>query len=406
MRQKISHMMFPNNFLWGTATAGHQVEGNNINSDWWHWEMANDSIENSGKASDHYRLYKQDLGLAKKVLNNNAFRFSIEWARIQPRQDEFDESEIRHYKNVLLELKRLGLKSMVTLSHFVLPRWFLEKDGWEKTENISDFERFVEKCAEHFGDFVDYWIVFNEPNIYAPSAYLKGYWPPQKRSLKCMLAVYLNMARAHKRAYEILHDRFSGANVGSAIQMLAFKSSRRIDQPLSVLGGYFFNFSFLELTKENNDFIGINYYAKHDSNINDMFFQAAVLDEYEKLVRGKINGLKDPIYPQGIYEVVTQTWDKYHLPTMITENGTSSKSEIDRVNYLKKHLKWLCRAIGDGADVRGYFYWSLIDNFEWHLGRETRFGLFETDYETQKRKVRDVAKVYGKIAKANSLNNI
>ncbi|KKQ41319.1 MAG: Beta-glucosidase [Microgenomates group bacterium GW2011_GWC1_37_8] len=400
---KNTQLKFPKGFLWGTATAGHQVEGKNIHSDWWAWEKSRKDIENSGIACDHYHLYKKDFSLIKEVLHNNAYRFSIEWARIEPKEGKFNKKEVEHYRNVLNELSRLRIKSMVTLHHFVNPLWFSEKGGWEKKENIKYFERFVNLCIKEFGQDIDYWIVVNEPNIYISMAYIKGGWPPGKKSLLTAIKVYCNLAHAHKSAYKLIHDTFPNAKVSSAIHMSAFKYMNIFDKPLSDLSNYLFSYSFIFLTKGYHDFIGVNYYALHLTKFSDIFYKSIKVEEYEKLVKGKVNDLGWPIYPKGIYEVTRQVWKRYKLPIIITENGTADAHEPNRIKFLVNHIKWLQSAIKDGVDIRGYFYWSLMDNFEWHLGKGVRFGLFETDYRTLKRIPRKSAEVFGKIAQTNSI---
>ncbi|OGM18742.1 hypothetical protein A2685_02785 [Candidatus Woesebacteria bacterium RIFCSPHIGHO2_01_FULL_37_10] len=401
MKQK--PIKFPRDFLWGTATAGHQVEGKNIHSDWWAWEKFRDDIEDSGIACDHYNKYKDDFKLIKNFLHNNAYRFSIEWSRIEPEEGRVDRKEIKHYKSVLQELKRLNIKSMVTLHHFVNPLWFSKRGGWEKRENVIFFERFVRICIKEFGRDIDFWIIINEPNIYASMAYIKGEWPPEKKSLLTAVKVYFNLAYAHRSAYKIIHTSFPNAKVSSAIHMSAFKYLGYIDKLISDLSKFTFNYSFLALTKNYHDFIGVNYYALHLTKISDLFYKRIKVEEYEKLARGEVNDLGWPIYPMGIYDVVKETWKRYKLPILITENGTADAHEPNRVSFLVNHLKWLQKAINEKVEVKGYFYWSLMDNFEWHLGRDVRFGLFEIDYKTLKRIPRNSVSIYGQITETNSI---
>jgi beta-glucosidase len=394
MKKSKETFEFPEKFLWGTATAGHQVEGNNKNSDWWHWEKSHKSIENSGIATDHYNKFKADF---------NAHRFSIEWSRIEPREGKFDQKEIKHYKTVLEELKRLNIKTMVTLHHFVNPLWFAQKGGFEKRENIRYFERFVKLCAEHFTYLIDFWIVINEPNIYLAMSYIKKNWPPQKSNLISAFKTYLNLASTHNRAYEIIHTNISQAQVSSAVHMSAFKPSSFLDSPILAISKQIVNFSFLNLTKNHHDFLGINYYTLHTSKLSDFIRQKVGKKELKKIQSGEFNLLGWSEYPQGIYEVVVEAWRKYKLPIMITENGSADAFVEKRIIHLREHLKWLHRAIKEGVNVQGYFYWSLMDNFEWHLGRSAKFGLFEIDYNTLKRIPREHAQVYANIAKNNTL---
>jgi len=403
MRAKEDSLEFPEGFLWGTATAGHQVEGNNVNSDWWAWENSRKDIEKSGRACDHYHLFKKDFRLIKNVLHNNAYRFSIEWSRIEPSEGVFDADAVAHYKNVLAELRRLGIKSMATLFHFVSPLWFSQKGGWEKESNLKYFERFVKLCCKEFGDKIDYWIVINEPNIYVGNCYLKGEWPPQKHSILLTLKVYKNLISAHKLAYDLIHRKKKEAIVGSAVHMMAFKCFGFLIKPLCFLERYLFNFSFIDLTKKYNDFVGVNYYGMFIPKLSDFFLRNLNTDRYKKTVEGKVGGFGWPIYPEGIYEVVLSAWKKYKLPIIITENGCANHEDLMRQRYIIDHLTWLHQVLREGVDVRGYFYWSLMDNYEWHLGRSVRFGLFEVDYDSLERILRESAMVYSEIAKTNSI---
>jgi len=387
---------FPPGFLWGTATAAHQIEGNNSNNDWWHWEKSKKDIPDSGVACNHYDLYKEDFKLAKEILHNNAHRLSLEWARIEPREGVYDEKEMLHYKKVLGELRRLGLKTMVTLHHFTNPLWFAQKSGWEKKENLKYFKRYVSFCAREFNDLVDYWIVINEPNVYLTMSYLRGFWPPEKKNLLLALRVFLNLASAHKRAYRIIHQTIPAAQVASSINMAYFKPSLLVETVA--------NYSFILLSPRSWDFIGINYYFLHQFDLNKIpLIRKIKRKDFLKLIGGEKTDLGWPIYPQGIYEVVKKNWKKFKIPIIITENGIADKGDSKRPRFILDHLTWLNQAIKEGVDVRGYFYWTLMDNIEWGLGKKARFGLFETDYKTLKRIPRKSAFLYGKICQDNAI---
>ena len=235
-------------------------------------------------------------------------------------------------------------------------------------------------------------------------SYIKRGWPPQKKNLISAIKVFINMAAAHRIAYELIHNRYPKAKVSSAIHMSAFKYMNRFDKPLSDLSNFLFSYSFIALTSNYHDFIGVNYYALHLTKFSDIFYKRIRIEEYEKLIRGEINDLGWPIYPKGIYEVVKAVWNRYKLPVIITENGTADAHEPNRVKFIVNHLKWLHQAIAEKVKVEGYFYWSLMDNFEWHLGRSVRFGLFEVNYKNLKRIPRKSAFVYGKMASENSVS--
>lgn len=394
---------FPKDFLWGTATAAHQVEGNNIHSDWWVWEQSGGGAEPSGRASNQYELYKEDFQLAKS-LNNNAHRLSLEWARLEPEKGKFSLKEVAHYRDVLKTLKDLGLVTFVTLHHFTNPQWFAKLGGFSRRKNLAHFENYVKFCAKNFGELADFWLIINEPNVYVALAYLRGLWPPQKKSLLLGSRVFLNLARAHRRAYKILHRELPTCQVSSAINLSAFqpKSKNILNSLFCKIIKFIGDDLFLFLTRKSYDFIGINYYfsKKVSLTISKLFPKPQEMEEI--LLDGR-SDLGWGIYPRGIYEVIMDSARRLKKPIYITENGIADEADAKRGKFIVEHLKWVHKAIEDGADVRGYFYWSLIDNFEWAFGFKPRFGLFEVDYKTWERKPRKSASLYAEICKNNSL---
>lgn len=387
MSEKI---VFPKDFLWGSATAAHQVEGNNIHSDWWAWEKNGGTKEASKLACDHYRRFEEDFDLIQK-LNQNAHRFSIEWARIEPKEGKWDKEALKHYRKVLESLRKRKIKSFVTLFHFTLPLWFAQKGGFSQIENLKYFERYTQFLVKNLGDLVDFWLTINEPNIYVSTSYLGGLWPPQKRSLLQSIKVFINLAKAHKKAYKIIHEFKSDAKVGMAMNISTYNS----------FGGYFIGMIFSKLTKllisdsfylltQNfHDFLGVNYYFFRNFSIRTLKMTHAVYSDLGWL-----------IYPKGLYDVCLDL-KKYHLPIYITENGIADKKDILRTEFVLNHLRWLFKAIEEGVDVKGYLHWTLMDNYEWTYGFKPRFGLVAMDPITRERKIRKSALVYAKICKAN-----
>ncbi|MBM4402596.1 MAG: glycoside hydrolase family 1 protein [Candidatus Cloacimonetes bacterium] len=399
-----SQLKFPDRFLWGAATAAHQVEGGNINSNWWAWEQKGGGAEPSGIACDHYNRFEQDFELAKS-LGHNAHRLSIEWARIEPREGKWDKEAICHYQKVLQSLKEKNMKTFVTLFHFTLPFWFAQKGGFEKKENIGYFNRFANQVLYYFKDLTDFWLTVNEPNIYVGSSYLKGIWPPQKRSPLSTLNVYLNLAAAHKSVYKSIHNIKKDAKVGIAANISAFHSfgSHLIGTAISKISNFLFNDSFYFLTQDYHDFLGVNYYLLHNFSAKDFFLIKKLnLKSIEQTMLLKRSDLGWPIYPRGIYEVVMNL-KKYELPIYITENGIADATDKYRERFIINHLQWLHQAIKEGADVRGYLHWTLLDNFEWAFGFKPRFGLIKVDFQTQERKIRKSALTCANICKNNAL---
>lgn len=407
MKHKYStEYQFPSNFLWGTATAAHQIEGNNSKNDFWKWEKGNKKVPDSNRATDHYNRYKEDLTLASKYLHNNAYRLSLEWSRIQPEEETFDEKEIQHYKKVLKNIKKQNLRCILTLHHFTNPLWFAKKGAWAKSDNIVFFEKYVDLCVKNFGEFVDYWVVINEPNVYISMAYILGYWPPQKKSLFLGMKAYFNLAKAHRKSYKVIHNKFPNAKVGSSINMVYFTGSNLFEKLVSKIATWIYNFTFINLTKKNWDFIGINYYYLHFVKIiNEFNIQKINLSDFLKVFHGKKKNILWPTYPRGIYHLTQRTWKKYHKEILITENGIASKDDKIRINFMLNTLQWLNRSIHNGAKIIGYCYWSLTDNIEWGMGKKAKFGLFSINYKNLKRKARGSADFYAKTCRENSVKD-
>lgn len=463
-------LRFPKNFYWGTATSAHQVEGDNFNSDWWEWEqkgnIANKDI--SGKACDFWNRYKEDLKLAKK-LGQNAFRFSIEWARIQPsnkqinpstssgqaneairkedklslrgvkrrsnlgaidrhantRDDSINSSRrysnnersfdyarddptslkatqgkqsinwevIKHYQDVLDHCRKLGLEPFVTLHHFTNPKWFADDGGWTNKKSPELFADYVKIVAENIRG-VKFWLTINEPLIYAANSYLRGIWPPQARNPRAYARVIKNLIKAHKLAYDMICKFNLKARVGIAKNNQFFEPQNKLWDPFFV--GYIakkWNHEILAKIKNKLDFIGLNYYFHNKLHFNLIppFMHRA---NQNKIV----SDIGWEVYPEGIYQVLKDL-KKYNLPIYITENGVADSEDKIRSQFIVNHLKYVHKAIKNGVNVRGYFYWSLMDNFEWNRGFLPRFGLIKIDYKTQERTIRSSARVYAKICK-------
>ncbi|OGF62730.1 hypothetical protein A3C77_02640 [Candidatus Giovannonibacteria bacterium RIFCSPHIGHO2_02_FULL_45_13] len=382
--------IFPKNFLWGAATAAHQVEGWNHN-DWTGWEKTT-GHEESGRACDHYNRFREDFDIAKR-LGHNAHRFSIEWSRIEPEEGKFNEKEIAHYQDVIDDLRERGIEPFVTLWHWTLPIWVTKQGGWENKKTIDDFAQYVNKIVRSVKN-VKFWITINEPEIYTMNSYLRGKWPPaspvgrpQKKLFFKFLKVYRNLAEAHKKVYTIIHSTWvSDTQVGITKNNSYFEG-----WPAPILN-YVWNNWFLNKIRHHQDFIGLNYYFHNR-------IKGFKLNQNENK---EISDMGWEIYPEGIYHVLKDL-KKYNKPVYITENGVADARDVHREKFIKEHLIWVHKAISEGADVRGYFYWSLLDNFEWDKGFWPRFGLVEMDYQTMERKIKQSAMAYAKIAKENSL---
>lgn len=411
---------FPEGFLWGTGTAAHQIEGGNIN-DWSEWEKKNAARlakeagnywqnwqkekfpemfdpENyiSGRACDSYNRYEEDFDLALKM-NNNSVRFGIEWSRIEPEEGKWNMAEIEHYKKVLLAAKKRNLKTMVTLWHWTNPLWLYQSGGWSNKKAVDYFSRYTALVVKELGQYVDYWITLNEPMMHIAHGYITAKFPPNKIfNPVLILKVFHNLTKAHRESYKIIHAAFPAARVSIAMTSGFIEPVNKYN-PLELLiaraGDYFRNHWYLQKIAGHYDYIGVNYYH-HD--------RIVWYPPFKKNLNEKINDRGWEIYPQGLYHVL-MNYKKYNKPIIITENGTADRDDVHRAEFIKEHLFYIHKAIEEGADVRGYFHWSLLDNFEWAEGFWNKFGLVAVDRKTFERQPRPSAAAYGEICKNNRI---
>lgn len=401
---------FPRKFLWGAATSSYQVEGGNSNCDWWVWEKGSAKAE-SASACRHYELYKEDFDLAK-ALGHNAHRFSIEWSRIEPRQGEFSEPEIAHYKDVILSLRERNIEPVITLHHFTNPLWFSKSGGWLNKKSCYYFLRYTEKIIEAFGGNVRYWITINEPSVYIYYSYILGDWPPQEKSLLKAGRVQDNMAIAHIKAYRLIHSMYKARelpapDVSFSMNMQSFISCK--PNLKNKVAGYIrdklYNRWFVERIVKNKalDFIGLNYYSRTVIDVKKWGIGNLLFDTCrENHHQVKKNCLGWDIYPDGLHQLLLAL-NRYNLPIFITENGICTDDDNQRWEFIRDHLKNISFAMDKGVKVLGYLYWSLIDNFEWDKGFTPRFGLIEMDYNTYKRVVRNSAWKFAEVCKTGML---
>lgn len=400
---------FPDGFLWGTATAAYQVEGGNDRSDWWEWERVPGRVHDgsvSGDACDHYHRYEQDFELAA-AMGNNAHRLSVEWARLEPKPGVWDDAEFAHYRAVLEALRRRGMKVMLTLWHFTLPKWAADKGGWEHRSSVRWYLRFVRKAAEELGDLVDFWITVNEPVVYLSQSYLSGAWPPQKKSTFLTFKVGLRIAKAHREAYRLLHRLLdtpaAKIQVGLSKNVMSFEAYRShsiMDHLALRFLDYWWNHAFYAATKGTHDFLGLNYYFH--ARLKRFVWPPTTFFAEVRRERRDVSDVGWEVNPSGIFRVL-KDFEAMKLPIYITENGLATTVDDRRKRFLVGYLKELWHAIHSGVDVRGYFFWSLIDNFEWEKGYAAKFGLVEVDRKTQKRTPKGSYDVYRRICLENGI---
>lgn len=405
-------------FLWGVATSAFQLEGSPF-ADWTTWDP---KLRAHPEVTHHYHLYKKDLRLLKEI-GVNAYRFSLEWSRIQPEETQWDREVLRHYQDMVDLLREEEIEPMVTLHHFTHPKWFMEASPWHHDRSLLKFTEYVEKVAKELKG-VHYWITFNEPNVLLIGGYLDGCMPPGIRDEGFFIHATANILRAHGEAYDILHSRISEAEVGVAHNMVVFAPYRwwnPLDQFLSHAAHHYYNHSFLEAIRSGVlrirfpifrkikihlpiqgklDFLGINYYTRIHLKFSPLHRMGVVL-KYEDRGGYGLTDMGWEIYPPGLEQILREA-SRLGLPMIITENGIATRDSQKRDRYIKSHLDTLEDCLKKGMDVRGYFYWSLIDNYEWLKGLDARFGLYSVNYETLERRPTRGAKFYSYLIKRRS----
>ena len=410
---------FPEGFYWGAATSSHQVEGGNRN-DWTEWEHANaerlareaeqefGSLPNwsaiktqakdrsnyiSGRATDHYHRFREDFDIAKR-LGHNAHRFSIEWSRIEPEDGKFNEQAVEHYREVVRALRERGMEPFVTLWHWTIPLWLRDRGGVTASVFPQRFARYTRYVAEKLREDVKFWMTLNEPTSVIAHSYFRGVWPPQRRGVVPAIAAFRILAAAHRAGYRAIHEVAPHAQVGFGNILIYLEPHRNsiLDRLAVTVRDWWANRYFLSLTGDTHDYFAIQYY----------FHVRLRFPNQTKNENVRISDMGWELFPEGHYHLLMRFAER-EKPMYITESGLADALDANRAWYIRESLKSINRAVHDGADVRGYFYWSLLDNFEWNKGFWPRFGLVAVDYRTLERKIRPSAWGYRDIIGANAI---
>lgn len=419
-----SSFHFPKGFLWGCATSSHQVEGDNLNNNWHRWENEPGRIyknQKSGKASGWWGgRWKEDFSRAYET-GQNAHRFSIEWSRVQPSPDRWNEDAIERYRQMAQWLVDHHMTPMVTLHHFTDPLWFVENGGWESPDATAIFNKYVRKIVDALKPYVDLWCTINEPNVYIGEGYLWGTYPPGKSDIRLAKIVLTNLVRAHALAYKTIHALQPAGRVGIAIHhtpMFPRCKWSLPDRLAARLISSWWNEAFPDALKNGTlkllganipipeaagtmDYFGFNYYdvqqIRFTLKAKDFFIKRTYPKEAEISEFGNF-----ACYPTGLFTGLE--WAKtYGLPIYITENGIEDRHDSLRPRYLLQHIHQLWRGVNFNWQIKGYFHWSLVDNFEWQAGWRERFGLWGLDLRTQARIRRRSVDLYEAICKENGI---
>ena len=406
---------FPENFIWGTATAAHQVEGNNKHSDFWLLEKTEGSVfaEPSGIACDHWNKYKEDIDL---MADNciQSYRMSIEWARIEPSEGEFSSEAIDHYKSVLNYCHKKNLKTCVTYQHFTSPLWFTAKGGWENKQNADYFVKYAEKVAKELGDYSDIICTINEANLTSSLAhsfpdYPEGGFKPllpflSKAARNCGSTLenfgpFLfghpfktrdSMLEAHKKALPVIKENLKrNQPVGLTLSIMDHQALPGGEDNRDKANKDAVDVCLEQI--KDDDFVGVQTYTRHTFNSAGVVLP----DVSEMLVMGY------EYYPEALENVIRYVDKKVNCPILITENGIGTDNDEQRIEYISTALKGVEKCLMDGIDIKGYFYWSFMDNFEWILGYKPRFGLVSVDRKTLKRNPKKSLEFYKSVIESS-----
>lgn len=398
--------------LLGGATAATQIEGGDENNNWARFAAEGKIYDKTSptRACDHYNRYKEDIDLMSEM-GLKIYRFGIEWSRIEPKEGEFDEGVLSHYREEIEYMISKGIRPMLTLHHFTNPLWFEDMGGFTNKRSVDIYMSFASRVIDALGDLVSDYVTVNEPNVYSTNSLFYGIWPPERKSLGALVKAYSNLTACHIRAYEMIHKKRESMGFKREETLVSFANHLRVFAPenrknpihriCASLSSYLFQGAITRAMMQGRclfpvlrrkgvkrgkyyDFIGVNYYSRSTvSGIAD-----GVRENAPK------NDLGWEIYHEGLLELSCALYKKYGAPVFVTENGTCDNTDAFRPLFVYDQLKLISET---DNPIERYYHWSVFDNFEWREGESARFGLVRVDYETQTRTVNNSGKLYSKI---------
>jgi beta-glucosidase len=406
---------FPPGFLWGAATAAHQVEGNNVNSDLWVLEHCNPTLfeEPSLDACDHYHRFADDIRLLAG-LGLHCYRFSIEWARVEPERGHFSQSALDHYRRMLEACHENGVTPMVTFYHFSSPRWFAALGGWEHKTAGDLFVRYCERAGRALGDLISLASTYNEPNLPMLLRWIAHIEVPFTTVLR-MGRQAARMAGSNKfgcfflgDAYKLQeamiaahHRALAALKAGPGSYPVGINVAIQDEQPIGP--GNKCDKKCAEVydawiaAASESDFLGIQAYTRcRVGKKGDMGPEEGV----------ELTQMGYEFWPDAVEACLRYTAARTSVPIYITESGVATADDTRRIEYIRRSLEGVLGCLADGIDIRGYIHWSLLDNFEWIMGYRPKFGLIAVDRETQERTVKPSAHYLGEIARHNRIPDL
>jgi beta-glucosidase len=376
------------------ATSAHQIEGGNFNNDWWVFEHDPTSgcIEPSGDACDSYNRWEEDVDLVAGM-GLGAYRFSLEWSRIEPAPGEFSAAALAHYRSICAACRDRGIEPVVTFHHYTIPRWLADRGGWEWPDAPERFAAFVARAAGRLGDLIGGACTLNEPNVVGTLGYSMGQFPPGVTDdLARHLAVNEALAQAHRLAVDALRSGPGRFPVGLTLSMAELTADEGGETVRDAAEEILEN-RFLRATA-GDDFVGVQSYTR-------IHFGPEGQAPDDPAVPQTQMGYE--YWPQVVEYTSRRAAEYAGIPVIVTESGIATDDDSERIRFMGEALRGVRRAVEDGVDVRGYFAWSLLDNFEWTHGYRPRFGLCEVDRLTFERRPKPSARWFGEVARANAL---
>lgn len=378
---------FPNGFLWGSATSSFQVEGDIKNCDWYEAGLAK-RVPLADSGPDHHIYYEKDFDIAA-ALGQNSQRISIEWSKIEPQEGQFDNSALEHYRKVLMAIRQRKMEPFVTIWHFSLPSWFSQKGGFTSKDAPKIFTRYAKFVVDGLGDLCKNFSTINEPEVYASNSYYRGVWPPFTVNAFKAWKTFNQLAKSHILAYKEIKKDHSEIKIGLVKDNIYFITDKVfLSKTLSKFLSWFWNRLFINKCKGFFDNIGVNYYfTKKIGIVRKVFPQS---------------DMGWNLFAEGLYHILMEL-SVYNVPVYVTEVGIADEKDSYRAQYIEDLVYWTHKAIENGVDVRGFMYWSLLDNYEWAYGYEKKFGLVSYDVKTKERSIRPSAYKYKEICENNGI---
>lgn len=409
-------MTFPEKFLWGASTAGHQVEGGNVNADLWPLEWAKETLftEPSGDACDHYHRYPEDIGILSD-LGFNSYRFSLEWSRIEPEEGYFSRAALDHYRRMIATCWEREITPVVTYCHFTTPRWFAGHGGWVGDQAASRYARYVERAGKHLGDLIPWAATLNEPNAITMLE-LTGVIPMGVSDGNLLAAAAPTnaggngvgghdaatyrmgllgsnvevMSAIHRAARDAIKSGPGDTKVGWTLALVDLQAAVGGEDRLErARRGA--QLDWLDVSRDD-DWVGVQTYSRNILGENG---PVPLADDVAKMQTGW------EVYPASLEHTVRLAAAHAGVPVVVTENGMATDDDDARIAYTTAALQGLERCVDDGIDVRGYLHWTLLDNFEWMAGYAKTFGLIAFDHETFERRIKPSARWLGDVARSN-----